>query len=614
MNVTSGSRRVSDDCAIHYDVRVPTADPEVTLSADLYRPVGDERVPALLTALPYRKDLTGSALAPALKWMASRGYACLLVDLRGAGSSDGPTRPRMDPGEADDAVAAIGWLAEQRWCTGAVGMWGISYGGAMTMRTASRNPDQLKAIIPVSGPLDPQRYNGARGDLGYLAQWGGSMLLQQLLPPLLGYGSETGTLRWKHRVDNVEPYILDMARHGPRDEVWQERRIDPSLITVPSLCVGGWQDLYAASMAQAYEQIRGPKKLLMGPWMHTMPQDSPFEPIDFLSTALRWWDHWLRGVDTGVMDEPPVTLYVTGKGAGWRVYETWPPAQEEHVETWAGEGQVYNPDPTIGTLSGLGGESAAVGAPLDQHDDDLRSASFTGDPMPGDVVIAGSPRVTIEIQPGSTAPPRRLVVRLTEVDQRGRSRLISGAISCPGRDEGPYRMVLRPATYGVAAGNRLRVSVSDSDFPRLTPLPTPEPFTVSRIEVSVPTMPADTGGRSTPELLDPPTRRTGESWTITRDPVNEGVEVVIGQVAELGTSEGHLVTRNASVAARVTRAEPEGAVSTGDHSAIVRMRTGETFTVTTRVRCTQTVLTVSGEITGGDEVLFARTWETPLSH
>lgn len=637
---------------IQRDVRIPTADPQVTLSADVYLPVGAGSVPALVTAYPYRKDYMGVSVDAHLRWFAQRGYACLIVDLQGTGSSDGTRRPKCDPGEGDDAVAAIEWAADQPWCSGNVGMWGISYGGIITMRAASRRPPHLKAIIPMMATLDPGwaiHPNGARGDMLQLIFWGGSMLASQLLPPLLNYTSVEEQRRWKRRLHDTEPFIMDLARHGPNHPTWQGRMIDAELITVPALCVSAWRDVFPDAMIHAYERMQGPKKLLIGPWGHTFPEASRFQPISFLSIALRWWDHWLREADNGVQDEPPISLYMLdarGENSGWRSFESWPPAKSELMLTTGldttmiepAEGMAspseaiaeYFPDPTIGALSGLQGLGRGeFGLPLDQHDDDARAVSFTSGRLQDDLIICGRTEVSVRLdheQVTPASPVERIVVRLTEVDPEGRSVLITSGVACPEEPADTHRITLSPTSYRVHAGQRLRVVVSDSDFPRLTPLPNPRPIRVAGIELSVPTVLENEG-----TLLDMPTSRkpttsattpglgagfqTAENWTITRDPLHDGLEVAIGaRSAGVHTSQGHFFRTHSDLAATVRRETPDAAVSSGTSRIHLTMSTGESITVTATVRCTQTSLWARGEVTVDDLQLFTRIWEAPLGH
>lgn len=618
------------------DVRIPTFDPQVTLSADIYRPITNDRVPALVMVLPYRKDM-GAFLDALPRWFAERGYCHVVVDLRGTGSSDGGQRPKFDPGEGDDAIAAIEWAAAQSWCSGNVGMWGTSSGGFITLRAASQRPPHLKAIIPIVCPLDPERAavhpDGARNDLHQLAIWGGMMLLQQLMPPLLNCASESEQHRWRQRLYDTEPFIFDLARWGPGDPVWRERAVDPKLISVPTLCVGGWRDPYVDGAIQAYEHVQGPKKLLIGPWMHSWPQDSPYESIDFLSIALRWWDHWLYGFENGVMDEPPVVLNVQGERSCWRGYHCWSPASDELtlgtkvgtvlVPRSGGDSQrmeliaEYYPDCTIGALSGLWGiPTSGFGWPLDQHDDDSRALSATGDPLTADLLICGSPEVTVMLARNGYAgrEVERIVVRLAEVDPFGRSTLITAGVVCPGKPSDIHRVVLRPTACRIRKGNRLRVVISDSDFPRLRPLLDPCILGVTGIDLSVPTVLADAG-----VALDMPTLPRGESatldgrWTITRDPIRDSLEIGIGWSTPLArTSQGHTFETHMDTRSTVRRMHPEAAVITGDHVAKLRLANGEEITVAVSVRCSQHSLWVRGEVINDGVTTFCRTWESVL--
>ena len=624
---------------VNRHVRIPTDDPDVTLAADLFLPIGRGSVPALVMLFPYRRDLIGENLGQFFGWFAARGYACLLVDLRGTGSSDGVRRRIADADEGADGVAAIEWAASQPWSTGRVGMWGSSYGCVTTLRTATMQPSSLNAIIASEGPLDLGReafsIDGARTDLMQRVMWGGAMLAAQLLPPLLSHGARDEQQRWRKRLHETDPVVMDLTP-GPGREGWPDRVIDATSIGVPTFCVGGWRDLYCDATARTYAHIAAPKKLLMGPWGHVLPHQARLEPVDFPSIALRWWDFWLRGIDNGIMDEPPVTLYVEGAMPGWRSYVYWPSETRLRFATGADTTLVsalpdiaptgviadYEPDATIGTLSGLIGLGRGeYGGSLDQHEDDMRSASATSEPMLDDLIVAGHPEVLVRLA-GEGSTVRRLVVRLSDVDPQARSTSISIGVVCPDGQSRQHRIWLSPSAYRVPAGNRLRVSVSDADFPRLLPLPKPIPFAIARIELHIPTVGEDQGEPVDVPSVDPSTDaipvagvEQPASWTITRDPINDGIEVAIGsRTPPLRTSQGHLIEQYAEARARVRRMAPDAAVTVGTSTVVARMRAGETITASATIRCTQTALWARGEVTIDDLTYFSRIWEGPLEH
>lgn len=619
------------------DVRIPVQQADVTLSADVYRPRSEGTVPALVMVLPYRKDtLTGVIHHRAFQWLAERGYACLLVDFRGTGSSDGVVRPPFDPGEADDAVAAIEWAAVQPWCSGKVGMWGLSYGALMTLRAASRRPQALRAIIPIEGMLDPEldfvHPGGARGGMSSLVSWGCSNLSAHLLPSLLDYHSPLEQRRWRRRLYDMEPFILDLARHGPGDRTWRDRVIDASAITAPALCVGGWRDLFCDGTVRAYEQTAGPKKLIMGPWMHTMPHESPFERVDFLSLALRWWDYWLRDVENGVMDEPAVQLYNQGAAPGWRAYESWPPAKNELVLATDGGTTLlpasdssdgmpsaarYIPDPTTGALSGLWSVPTSVGLPLDQHEDDCRALSATSEPLGDDVLITGRPGVTLCFAADSTAAgrePVRIVVRLADVDRDGCSTLITSGLLVLDRPAETAQLTCWPTSYRVAAGHRLRLVVSDSDFPRLWPATAQRSWTLSRLEFRAPVEDTDTGTLvKMPSVPgDEPVAEVAPEarWEITRDPLHDGVEVrITGELAARTLGGRHHIEQRGVLRAAVRRESPEAAIIESDDAMVARLSTGEKVTVMACARLTNFGLWAHGKVAVDGHTVFDRVWE-----
>jgi hypothetical protein len=504
-------------------------------------------------------------------------------------------------------------------------MWGHSYSATVTMRAASRAPAPLRAIIPLMHGLDPGNDtvhpDGARGDLHALVNRGTAMLVQQLLPPLAGTDPRE-LARWRTRLHETEPIFMDYAAHGPGDPVWRERAIDGDAITVPALCVGGWRDAFPDPMIHAYERMRGPKRLIMGPWGHVLPQDSGMAPIDFLALALRWWDHWLRGEDNGVMAEPPVTLYVEGEHPVWRGYRSWPPAPDIapiaaalDEEPDVRDAVAYRPEPTAGTLRGLPGLCLGESCPpQDQHDDDLRSVCATSDPLRDDLLIAG--RVEVLVKLAEAEPLRRLVVRLSQVDDAGRSTLVTAGVLTPAIQSASHRVVLRPAAYRVPAGRRLRVAVGDADFPRLTPLAEPSTLRVVGVELAVPAADPSAGVAAAVDPLPapaPPMIRPTE-WTITRDLVHDGVAVSVTTRAQ-GDNPWHDYTFEAAAElhATVRTASPGAAVTHGEHQATVWLGTGERVTATATVSCTQTTLQATGEVTVDDLVVYTRTWDATLT-
>ena len=618
----------SHGLVVERDLRIPTDEPGVTLSADVYRPATGEPVPALVTVSPYRKDyIAGATYEAPARWFAARGYASIVVDLRGTGASDGIRRPEFDPGDGDDAITAIGWAADQPWCDGAVGAWGISYAANTTLRAASRRPHALRAIIAVAHTLDAGRHSvhpdGARGDLHALVNRGTSMLLQQLLPPLVDYASPKAQARWRQRLHEAEPALLEYARRGPDDSSWSKAVIAGGAITVPALLFGGWRDSFADGLTEAFERLAGPKRLVVGPWGHLLPHESAHGPIDFLGLALEWWDQWLRGTPP----EPARESIVLSLGDDeWRAYDTWPPARDTRQFDAVGATLVprqpagpppppvgrYAPDATIGTLRGLPGLGLGESCPpQDQHDDDLRCVYATGEPLPAGLLIGGRPEVTLRLD--QVAP--RIVVRLCAVDRTDRSTLISSGVLRPAADDREHHIVLPPAHLHLPAGARLRVTVSDADFPRLTPLATPVPFVVRELALQLPVVPDGVGrpvSLAAPEQ-PPPSRPVPAEWTIARDPMRGRAEVTFASdTGPLVSRDGHRYRVRGRLGAEVSRDAPEAARCTGTHGAEVWLATGEHVSATVSVRCSQDAVYAQGRVAIDGLVISERRWRARL--
>lgn len=493
----NGSNR---EIVIARNLLIPLPD-GATLSADLYRPAGPGPFPALLSFYPYHKDdMIGAMNEAPRRYFAENGYACLLIDFRGLGGSSGVAWEAMDRREGIDGAAAVEWIARQKWCDGNVGMWGLSYGGISSLKVAAEKPPHLKAIVPMQGSVDIYRDylhpGGCRACLGSFGAWGSFMLALNLMPPTNTDPDGRWYRVWMERLEKSAPYVLPWLEHPDHDEYWTSRAVDPAKITTPTFIIGSWRDIFPEGMAGIYPMLAGPKKLLMGPWMHGMPDLSPFQPIEFLPQMKRWFDHWLRGENNGIAEEAAVTIHVQNANQ-WRHEREWPIARARTEKMFLGAGGVLRPsadreeqgenyraDPTVGTAAGLWDPMAlGVGLPLDQGEDDLRSLTFTGEPLDADTEISGAPEAIVHavLVSGSDA---NLVAKLCDVDPNGGSSLITtGWLKASHRESsahprtpqvgeaGEYRIALWSTSYRVPKGHRIRLSVSCSDFPRIWPDP-----------------------------------------------------------------------------------------------------------------------------------------------
>ncbi|MFI7114890.1 CocE/NonD family hydrolase [Amycolatopsis sp. NPDC049868] len=607
------------EVVVERDVRIPTRDPGVTLSGDLFLPkdVGD--VPVLITALPYRRDITALTGSPTERWFAAHGYASLLIDLLGTGSSDGVQRPPFDPAEADDALDAIRWATAQPWCSGSVGMWGGSYGALTTMRTAARRPPELRAIIAIEGLSDPSRDfvhpGGSRGAFSPLGAWALGTLFNQLLPPVDDFADPKEQARWRRRLA-APPYLLDLYRHGPGAVVWSDREVDASAIEVPALCVAGWRDLFVDGMIRAYERMQGNKKLIAGPWMHVMPQECPFTPIDFLGMARSWWDQWLKPESMPVDDTPPVSAYVQGNRPRWLGFGSWPPGatpRTEDLSSWLRTEPVAL-DPAVGLQSGLWSTPAGqYGLPFDQHDDDSHSLCYTSAPLEEPVLIGGRPEVEL------VRPWPRVSVKLADVDAAGRSFLICAGLEVASEATERARIPLTPTTYEVAAGHRIRIVVAPGDFPRVWPMFPPEADLpeAETLYLPVATEPGEEIGYSAPEQAGPSDEEDGENgrrafWEVTQDLLNDKVTLRLGGRNEIRPDDvpGRKLSMvvDQEIAATAHRLAPEDSTVTGRIEGTVSLASGERIIVEAEVNVTPTTLDATGMVECNGARLLDRHW------
>ena len=320
------------------------------LAARLWLPVDAEQdpVPAILEYIPYRRrDGTRPRDEETHAWVAAQGYACARVDIAGSGDSDGLLLDEYLQQEQDDAVEIIAWLAGQPWCSGKVGMIGISWGGFNGLQVAARQPPALKAVISIASTVD--RYADDVHFMGgaLLADnmdWGAAFFTYAALPPdpeMVGGGWRK---QWLERLEVLRPFPPLWLAHQRRDDFWKHGSVceNYAAIKCPVLGVSGWADGYTAAVFRLAENLSGPCKGLVGPWGHLYPHRGvPGPAIGFLQECVRWWDRWLKGKPTGVEQDPTLRLWLQDsvppqshydhRPGRWIGLESWPAPEIEEA-------------------------------------------------------------------------------------------------------------------------------------------------------------------------------------------------------------------------------------------------------------------------------------------
>jgi uncharacterized protein len=511
------------------DMRITLSD-GCQLSARVWMPgdAGEAPVPAILEFLPYRKR-DGTMVRDALThpWMAARGYACIRVDMRGNGDSDGLMEDEYSPRELSDAVEVIHWLAAQEWSSGAVGMMGISWGGFNALQVAALQPEPLKAIITLCSTVDRYaddiHYKGGcllNENLG----WGATMWAYSSRPPDPVLRPDWREL-WLERLE-AEPFLPALwLRHQRRDAYWQHGSVceDFGAIKAATLAVGGWGDSYKNAVPALVGNLSAPVKGIVGPWVHKYPHFAVPEPrIGFLQEALRWWDCWLKDIPNGAEDDPPYRQYLMEgvRPATW--YADRPghwlagdgaaaPVQRLYLGQ-AGLADVPTPiDRLIASPQHCGmdaGEFCAIWLgpeqPGDQRADDALSVCFDTCPLEQATAITGAPRVTLTLTPDK--PQAQIAVRLCHVHPDGAStRITYGVLNLSHRDShaAPSPLTVgAPVTvtldldhiaYRVPAGHRLRLAVSSSYWPLLWPAPEAVQLALTAGQLDLPVHPDPDG-------------------------------------------------------------------------------------------------------------------------
>ncbi|MBN9486039.1 MAG: CocE/NonD family hydrolase [Alphaproteobacteria bacterium] len=610
------------------------------LAARLWLPADAERnpVPAILEYLPYRKrDGTHERDALTHPYLAGHGYACVRVDIRGSGESEGLLTDEYARQEQDDALEVIAWLARQPWCTGAVGMMGISWGGFNALQVAAHQPPALKAIVSICSTDD--RYaddvhymGGARlgGGLG----WASFFFRALCHPPDPLLVGEQWRAMWHARLANAPLPLEAWLKHQRRDAYWKHGSIceDYGAVKCPTWLVGGWTDGYTNAIPRMLEHLSCPRKGLIGPWAHAYPHFAkPGPQIGFLQEMLRWWDHWLKGIDTGVMDEPMLRAWMTKTMMPAAHHETlpghwveepcWPPADRKTHRLFltddglATETATLTPRPIVSlqTVGKHAGEWCPFGAGNDQaddqHEDDARSLVFETPPLDRPLALLGAPELAVEIT--SDKPIAYLVARLCDVHPSGESLRVSyGLLNLAHRDshETPspltvgqrYRVRIKLNDLGFVfpAGHRIRLALSTTYWPLLWPGPEAATVTILGGALDLPLLPERV--RATPRPFPEPETAPPEKVT----PLGSGAKRIDRLGLELATQgRWHW---------HIEDDDPTSAIAElGASETIARDAWKVRIETSLRVSCTPEAFLLNASLRAweGDDEACSRTWD-----
>ena len=485
------------------------------LAARIWLPADAEQhpVPAILEYLPYRKR-DGTHVRDALThpYLAGHGYACVRVDLRGNGDSEGLLFDEYTQRELDDACDVIAWLRQQSWCSGNVGMMGISWGGFNSLQVAAMRPEGLKAIITLCSTddryTDDIHYKGGcllNENLG----WSATMFAYSSRPADPAIVGEGWREDWLARLEHQPLLAIDWLKHPHRDAYWKHGSVneDFGAIDAAVLAVGGWNDAYTNAVPRLVGNLKSPAKGIIGPWAHKYPHFAVPEPrIGFLQEALRWWDRWLKGVDTQVEKDPAFRTYIMALGrpggsvahiAGRWVSDSQWPFDKGEVQRWHLHADGLSRDKGRSTklahqsqqsVGGDGGEYCIIwlGPEFagDQRHDDAGSLTFDSAPLAQSMDLVGAPVLTLKFS--ADRPVANVAVRLNAVWPDGAvSRLTYAVFNLCHRDghEHPQALVpgqvytvkiqLDDVACTVPKGHKLRVSLSTSYWPMVWPAPEP---------------------------------------------------------------------------------------------------------------------------------------------
>jgi len=524
------------DVRCFYDLKVSMRD-GVRLSADVYLPRDGRRFPTILLRTPY--ESTRDAHIDWAVWWARRGYACVIEDNRGKFESEGEFYAYRDDGP--DGHDTLEWIAHQPWCDGKIGTSGRSYGGLFQWQLAPYRSPYLTAMAPqvIMGDYfrDYHRVGGA-------VQWALTLMAAITFSTNVAYVQKGcthlfGNQRFYRHLPLIDAdveaigrpiaYFRDWMEHATYDDYWRALNTETKLdqIDAPIYQQGGWYDPYTAAMFRMWngmhergysERARKNQKIYIVPWTHHIPESSRLGDLDFGPSAyvdlnaedLGWFDYWLKGYDNGIMDEPPIRIFVMGANV-WRHEHAWPLARtiftpyylhsNGKANSLAGDGTLtpeppggepadrydYNPDNPVPTLGGNNSTwtqmkfaaDQILPGPLDQRPIERRDdvLVYTSPALECDLEVTGP--LEVVLYAASSARDTDFTAKLVDVHPTGAAMHIAeGIIRARHRggferaellepgEVAEYHIELASTSNVFRKGHRLRLEISSSNFPR----------------------------------------------------------------------------------------------------------------------------------------------------
>ncbi|MGB7294439.1 MAG: CocE/NonD family hydrolase [Candidatus Aminicenantales bacterium] len=499
------------------------------LAVTFYKPIpksANETFPVLFEFLPYRKDDGGYIGTYSLyAYFVRRGYILVRADIRGTGSSEGvfPIREYSEQ-ELDDAVDIIAHLSAVPGSNGRVGMWGISWGGFNAIQVAMRRPPPLRAILAAMATDDLYH-----DDIHYIDgvfhvdEWAFWFDHSKAIPQSPLHSLDEAYFR--DRFEST-PGLLTYLKQQRDGDFWRKNslRWQYEKIQVPCYLIGGLLDGYRDSIPRMLENMSVPIKAEIGPYNHSWPDDGvPGPNYEWRREAVRWWDHWLKDRDTGVLEDPRLTLFLRDAHPPGRDLQTapgswisteWPVPGTEWKKFYPAEDHRLLETPgkpgeaSLAYMPGYGINSGLWwGEPTDDmRPDDAGSLVFDSPILENGFAIAGLPRVQLRVS--ADAPLAHWAARLEDVFSDGRISLVAGGlINGAQRQSRLHPEYLEPGksydlefelhftTWTFRPGHRVRLAITNSLFPMTWP--TPHPMTtrlatgIKQTNIALPVIPPD---------------------------------------------------------------------------------------------------------------------------